>query len=210
MKYKAFLALMFTICVLLAACAPNPSSELEAKTRAFTEKNGDYILQLMPTIQSWGERYDCIYFDINDHQKLKGNSRESNQWAIEIDEVEIQRFMSTGWIERVNFFEDGVIAFELGVYGFVTTPTTSIGFYYSPEDKPVWIYATGANWRENEYLYYPLTEHENGWVSDKTGLDISVSEVNGNKTYGKDEAVRKYELYTERLQEKLFLYKATY
>ena len=111
---------------------------------------------------------------------------------------------------KFHNFEDNIVTFEFGSYGFVTTETTSIGCYYSPEDKPVWIYATQPSSRENKYLYYPLIESGEGWEADKTGLDISVSEVNGKRIYGEDEAVRRYELYTERLEPQLFLFKAAY
>ena len=185
----------------LIVLAPSRKQD-ESKASIFAEvtDNRDALIEEMNTVESWSEEYYLLYKDAD---WVKGHEVEYpyNREFVLDDDVNLF-FAENSLVDTISYpVNSDIIVFETDGVGNVTASVT-MGFYYSPQDKPAWINSEQLiifPLETGKYMDYPMIQDGDGWVPDTSVLDPE-DEM--------DRLLRSYNLYTERICENFFYYES--
>lgn len=205
------LLLSLLMCITLAACSHEPgetieqsmlgNKHIEQKQEVFSyvTANQRSLLEVAKEIVNWADSYH--YFAKHGERIIAG-VKERPYGKVDISDEKVVGFFEDGRIKMISFpVEDEIVVFETAGLGTVTSSIT-LGFYYSPEDRPVWVSSEQLRHVSNvtgEYLYYPMLKEGNGWIPDTSVLDFQ-----------KDDMLSGYGSYSERICEGFFYFESWY
>ncbi|MBE5774120.1 MAG: hypothetical protein E7337_09330 [Clostridiales bacterium] len=149
---------------------------------AYVLDNRDRIIEEFEMMRPWGEEYAAIY---ETEGKIYGVRREGNFARALVDDRAVTAFVNgenatdlaypwdsvTGM--EIAFEKDGIISVKVCGMGNVTY-AHSHGYYYSPEDVPLWVCAEISEDyadRTGKYLYYPLDKSGEVWTADIAAIE---------------------------------------
>jgi len=149
--------------------------------------NREKILSEFEMMESWEKNYVGIY---EMEGNLYGVWNNPLHPCTEIADPAVVNFVSgenvtdlsypAGSVTdiEINFEKDGVISVKACGFGNVTYAACH-GYYYSPEDIPLWVCAeVPRNWsdRTGEYLHHPLVRDGDMWTVDIEAIEASSKE----------------------------------
>lgn len=195
----------------LVACSNNLGVEKEQNTigdKHIEEKkevfdyviaNQDDLLEAVKEVANWADSY---YYFAKQGGRIIAGMKGRPYGKAEITNEKIMGLFEGGNISVISFpVQNEIIAFEMVGLGIVTSSVT-LGFYYSPKDKPAWVSSEQLKHIANttgEYLYYPMLKEDDGWIPDTSVLDFE-----------KDDLLRGYGSYSERICPNFFYFESWY
>lgn len=210
MKIYSLIVFLF-ICFALTACSGRSSKTMEQATIGdrhpqqkeevvtYVENNKAFLSEVVKELSNW---YDTYYYFARNGVQVRAEYRGWPYERTRIVDEKVLRIFEDQCIEAIYFpLKDELVVFNTGGLGNVTA-SISFGFYYSPHDKPVWVDSEQLKtlpFTTGEYLYYPMLQEGDGWIPDTSVLDAE-----------KDDLLRGYGSYSERIFENFFYYESWY
>lgn len=209
MKLLRFARMLLTygLCLTVAAgvffhntALASGYEEVLESIASYVVENRDALIEDMNTVESWSEEYYLLYKDAD---WVKGHEVEYpyNREFVLDDAVNLF-FAENSLVDKISYpVNSDIIVFETDGVGNVTASVT-MGFYYSPQDKPAWVKSEQLiifPLQTGKYMDYPMIQDGDGWVPDTSVLDPEDEE---------DKFLRNYILYTERICENFFYYES--
>lgn len=209
MKLLRFARMLLTygLCLTVAAgvffhntALASGYEEVLESIASYVVENRDALIEDMNTVESWSEEYYLLYKEAD---WVKGHEVEYpyNREFVLDDDVNLF-FAENSLVDTISYpVNSDIIVFETDGVGNVTASVT-MGFYYSPQDKPAWVKSEQLiifPLQTGKYMDYPMIQDGDGWVPDTSVLDPEDEE---------DKFLRNYILYTERICENFFYYES--
>lgn len=200
------LAVLLCICLCCTGCMYDAAQKIRTETRmdisSYLAENRDALLGKMEKIRGWSDSYYLLH---REDERIFGHRVEWPYAREEVSNAEILAFFAeNSLINEIAYpANSSIIKFYVTGFGMVSA-STSIGFYYSPEDAPAWIDSEQLviySMETGRYMDYPLLPQGDGWIADTSVLDFE----DENDSFLED-----YGLYTERLCENFFYYESSY
>ena len=209
MKLLRFARMLLTygLCLTVAAgvffhntALASGYEEVLESIASYVVENRDALIEDMNTVESWSEEYYLLYKEAD---WVKGHEVEYpyNREFVLDDDVNLF-FAENSLVDTISYpVNSDIIVFETDGVGNVTASVT-MGFYYSPQDKPAWVKSEQLiifPLQTGKYMDYTMIQDGDVWVPDTSVLDPEDEEY---------KFLRNYILYTERICENFFYYES--